>query len=269
MRTPRRSRQTHRLASAATSPASSEYTLQLLRSAHSSAACRSVIAAGTRWNPGSGIHHPRHADPSPVAADTSTRIRRATSPASSEYTLQLLRSAHDLLVDRAYDRLGIRIHGREGVDDRHPGAVAALQGVADPGLGQPQKPRSRGELRVHAADSSTSPTTHLYKRTVCENSADMKEAPAKDTEGNNLAASQACQAAKERLRLREVGKSIVESRGGALPVGGRWLIRCFRNRAAGRLPWARFLPPLSEPGVPISSTLCCRQHKVPYRRSSS
>ena len=39
-----------------------------------------------------------------------------------------------------------------------------------------------------------------------------------------------------------------------MPVGGRWLIRCFRNRAAGRLPWARFLPPLSEPGVPISST---------------
>ena len=31
---------------------------------------------------------------------------------------------------------------------------------------------------------------------------------AKDTDGNNLAASQACQAAKERLRLREVGKSI-------------------------------------------------------------
>ena len=30
----------------------------------------------------------------------------------------------------------------------------------------------------------------------------------KDTDGNNLAASQACQAAKERLRLREVGKSI-------------------------------------------------------------
>ena len=30
----------------------------------------------------------------------------------------------------------------------------------------------------------------------------------KDTDGNNLAASEACQAAKERLRLREVGKSI-------------------------------------------------------------
>ena len=52
----------------------------------------------------------------------------------------------------------------------------------------------------------------------------------------------------------EVDNFVVESRGGALPVGGRWLIRCFRNRAAGRLPWARFLPPLSEPGVPISST---------------
>ena len=47
---------------------------------------------------------------------------------------------------------------------------------------------------------------------------------------------------------------VVESRGGASPVGGRWLIRCFRRRAAGRLPWVRFLPPLSEPGVPISGT---------------
>ena len=35
---------------------------------------------------------------------------------------------------------------------------------------------------------------------------------------------------------------------------GRWLIRRFRNRAAGRVPWVRFLPPLSEPGVPISGT---------------
>ena len=64
--------------------------------------------------------------------------------------------------------------------------------------------------------------------------------------------------------IDEVENFIVESRGGASPVGGRWLIRCFRSRAAGRLPWARFLPPLSEPGVPISGTLCCRTHKVPY-----
>ena len=64
----------------------------------------------------------------------------------------------------------------------------------------------------------------------------------------------ACRAAKEGLDPAEVGKSIVESRGGASPVGGRWVIRCFRSRAAGRLPWARFLPPLSEPGVPISGT---------------
>ena len=34
---------------------------------------------------------------------------------------ELFRSAHDMVVNRAYDRLGIRIHGREGVDDRHPG----------------------------------------------------------------------------------------------------------------------------------------------------
>ena len=37
-------------------------------------------------------------------------------------------------------------------------------------------------------------------------------------------------------------------------MGGRWLIRCFRSRAAVRFPWARFLPPLSEPGGPISGT---------------
>ena len=49
-----------------------------------------------------------------------------------------------MVVNRAYDRLGVRIHGREGVDDRHPGTVAVVQGVADPGLGQPQTPRSRG-----------------------------------------------------------------------------------------------------------------------------
>ena len=34
----------------------------------------------------------------------------------------------------------------------------------------------------------------------------------------------------------------------------RWLIRCFRSRAAVRFPWARFLPPLSEPGGPVSGT---------------
>ena len=35
---------------------------------------------------------------------------------------------------------------------------------------------------------------------------------------------------------------------------GRWLVRRFRDRAAGRVPWARFLSPLSEPGGPISGT---------------
>ena len=48
-----------------------------------------------------------------------------------------------------------------------------------------------------------------------------------------------------KWHLDEVDNFIVESRGGASPVGGRWLIRCFRSRAAGRLSWARFLPPLS------------------------
>ena len=39
-------------------------------------------------------------------------------------------------------------------------------------------------------------------------------------------------------------------------VAGRvwWLIRCFRSQAAVRFPWARFLPPLSEPGGPVSGT---------------
>ena len=37
----------------------------------------------------------------------------------------------------------------------------------------------------------------------------------------------------------------VESRGGAWPVGGRRLFPALSHRAAGRLPWVRFLPPLS------------------------
>ena len=50
--------------------------------------------------------------------------------------------------------------------------------------------------------------------------------------------------------LREGGR--VEER--RVAGRGRWLIRRFRNRAAGRVPWVRFLPPLSEPGGPISGT---------------
>ena len=69
---------------------------------------------------------------------------------------ELLRSAEDLVVDGAHGRLGLGIHGRKSVDDRHPGAVAVVQRVADPGLGQSDLPRSRGGLLVHAADSSTS-----------------------------------------------------------------------------------------------------------------
>ena len=52
---------------------------------------------------------------------------------------------------------------------------------------------------------------------------------------------------RTRRRLSRVEERRVAGR-------GRWLIRRFRNRAAGRVPWVRFLPPLSEPGGPISGT---------------
>ena len=55
-----------------------------------------------------------------------------------------------------------------------------------------------------------------------------------------------------RCRSRISSFSRVEER--RVAGRGRWLIRRFRNRAAGRVPWVRFLPPLSEPGGPISGT---------------
>ena len=125
-----------------------------------------------------------------------------------------------------------------------------------PGFALPA-PRGTGEDPVFGLAAVSAPCAAAAAAQgdgVSWATAALADLGAEDADGNNLAESQACQAAKERLRLGEVGKSIVEPRGGALPVGGRWLIRCFRNRAAGRLPWARFLPPLSEPGVPISGT---------------
>ena len=62
----------------------------------------------------------------------------------------------DLVVDRADGRLGLGIHGREGVDNRHPGAVSVVQRVADAGLRQAERSWSRDGFRAHAADSSTS-----------------------------------------------------------------------------------------------------------------
>ena len=72
---------------------------------------------------------------------------------------------------------------------------------------------------------------------------------------------------REQVRkgLRRPVRSSSQSSSGCLREGGRveerrvagrgrWLIRRFRNRAAGRVPWVRFLPPLSEPGGPISGT---------------
>ena len=61
-----------------------------------------------------------------------------------------------LVVDGSNDPLGRLIHGREGVDDRHDRAVAVVQRVADPGLGQAQQERARGGFKSHRRHSSTS-----------------------------------------------------------------------------------------------------------------
>ena len=89
------------------------------------------------------------------------RLRRLDPPPGNVSVViridaELLGRTDDLVVDRADGRLGLGIHGREGVDDRHPGAFAVVQRVADAGLRQAERPRSRGGIRVHAADSSTS-----------------------------------------------------------------------------------------------------------------
>jgi len=38
-------------------------------------------------------------------------------------------------------------------DDDHPGITAVVQRVADTGLSQAERPRSRGGFRAHAAES--------------------------------------------------------------------------------------------------------------------
>ena len=95
-------------------------------------------------------------------ADTSTRIQRADVAGVVRIHPELLRSAHDLVVDRAYDRFGIRIHGREGVDDRHPGAVAVVQGVAalEQALALTSMGRARAACRAPRGPSSPRDDRH-------------------------------------------------------------------------------------------------------------
>ena len=60
-----------------------------------------------------------------------------------------------------------------------------------------------------SADDQTQGGKHAVSGLPLKGTAQIRvEIHAKDTDANNLAASQACQAAKERLRLGEVGKSI-------------------------------------------------------------
>ena len=65
-------------------------------------------------------------------------------------------------------------------------------------------------------------------------------------------------------RLLEAGTTLgrVEGR----RVTGRESVAhpALSHRAAVRVPWVRFLPPLSEPGGPISGTLCVRQHNAEH-----
>ena len=49
-----------------------------------------------------------------------------------------------------------RIHGREGVDNRHSGTVAVMNGVADAGLRHAEQPRSTGGFRARARGPSRS-----------------------------------------------------------------------------------------------------------------
>ena len=91
-------------------------------------------------------------------AAPATRLQRATSRSSSEYTRNCSGArTDDLVVDRADGRLSLGIHGREGVDDRHPDAVVVMQRVADAGLCQAER---RGRLAAVSVltlrDSSTS-----------------------------------------------------------------------------------------------------------------
>ena len=93
----------------------------------------------------------------------SRRLRRLDAPPAGDVAFVVRIHAErvgsrtdDLVVDRADGRFGLRIHGREGVDNSHPGAVAVVQRVADAGLRQAERPWSHGGFRAHAADSSTS-----------------------------------------------------------------------------------------------------------------
>ena len=90
-------------------------------------------------------------------AAPATRLQRATSRSSSEYTRNCSGArTDDLVVDRADGRLSLGIHGREGVDDRHPDAVVVMQRVADAGLCQAERRGLAAVSVLTLRDSSTS-----------------------------------------------------------------------------------------------------------------
>ena len=86
-----------------------------------------------------------------VQADpASRRLRRLDAPPAGDVALVVRMHAElvgnrtgDLVVDRADGRHGLRVHGREGVDDRYSGAIAVVQRVADAGLRQAERRWSR------------------------------------------------------------------------------------------------------------------------------
>ena len=99
-----------------------------------SASIRPMRAQGSGGQRGvrdDGAGHP--ADERVQTDPASQRFRRFDVPPAGDVALvvrihpELVGSrTDDLVVDRADGRLGLGIHGREGVDDRHPGAVAVV-----------------------------------------------------------------------------------------------------------------------------------------------
>ena len=111
------------------------------------------------------------------------------------------------------DRRGVAVSGRPspgapaGAPLRHRGRPLLAVSAAYPGPARPADLR-----RVGGSQRTARPRCGRAGRRVAHAHARAARLrvprPGKDADGNNLAASQACQAAKERLRLEEVGKSI-------------------------------------------------------------
>ena len=97
---------------------------------------------------------------------------------------------------------------------------------------------------LHASANRSSPAGPPLGR---RSNFDLEERPAPCRPGGDAPSAPRESQVRTRRRLSRVEERRVAGR-------GRWLIRRFRNRAAGRVPWVRFLPPLSEPGGPISGT---------------